>query len=59
LRGEQSGLDLFRQAKHLAAEETDPTGDIHADADYRREVAGTLTFRALKLASERATKGDA
>jgi len=33
--------------------------DVHADADYRREVAGTLTYRALKLAFERAGKADA
>ena len=32
----------------------DPTGDIHASPEYRRQVAGTLTQRALALAWQRA-----
>jgi carbon-monoxide dehydrogenase medium subunit len=53
LIGQRAGLELFRQAGKLAAEATEPTGDVHADAAYRREVAGTLTARALALAFER------
>ena len=41
------------QALALAAGETEPTGDIHADAAYRRETAGTLVYRALQTAFER------
>lgn len=53
IRGQRASLDLFREAGRLASTETEPTGDIHADAEYRREVAGVLTYRALKLAFER------
>lgn len=59
MRGEKARLDLFRQAGEAASAEMEPTGDAHADADYRRDVAGTLTYRALKAAFERVPKGDA
>lgn len=45
--------EAFTEAASLAADETEPTGDIHADADYRREVAGTLVRRALQTAYRR------
>src|SRR2546426_9545170 len=32
----------------------DPTGDIHASAEYRKEVAGVLARRAIRAAAERA-----
>ncbi|MDQ2744160.1 MAG: xanthine dehydrogenase family protein subunit M [Chloroflexota bacterium] len=57
LRGELPGSELFRQAGRLASGETEPTSDVHADAEYRREVAGTLTYRALRVASERVSGG--
>ena len=53
LRGQRVSLDAFRQAGQLAGEDLEPTADVHADAAYRREVAGVLTYRALKLALER------
>ena len=53
LNGQRPALALFREAGRIAATETDPTADIHADAAYRREVAGTLVTRALTLAWER------
>jgi CO/xanthine dehydrogenase FAD-binding subunit len=59
LRGQHARLELFREAGRIAADESDPSGDVHADADYRREVAGTLTFRALTRAFERTPKDDA
>jgi CO/xanthine dehydrogenase FAD-binding subunit len=59
LRGQRAGLELFRASGKIAAEECDPSGDIHADAEYRREVAGTLTVRALTRAFERVPKDDA
>jgi aerobic carbon-monoxide dehydrogenase medium subunit len=35
-------------------DEVDPPSDIHADAAYRRQLAGVLTRRALTLAARRA-----
>lgn len=57
LLGVTPGEDAFAEAARMAAEETEPTGDIHADADYRREVAGTLVHRGLRTAFERAGAG--
>ena len=37
-----------------AQREIDPSGDIHASAEYKRHLARVLTRRALKLAFERA-----
>lgn len=59
LMGEQPGFDVFRSAGTIAAGETEPTSDVHADATYRREVAGALVRRALTLAWERIPKEDA
>jgi CO/xanthine dehydrogenase FAD-binding subunit len=59
LVGQRVGPDLFRTAGNIASAESDPTGDIHADADYRREVAGILTARALATACERISQDDA
>ena len=53
LRGRRAGLELFRHAGELAAEDVEPTADVHADAAYRREVAAVLSYRALKLALKR------
>lgn len=58
LAGQPAGLEIFRQAGRLAAEATEPADDVHADAVYRREVAGFLTARALTTAFER-VKDDA
>lgn len=59
LQGRRPGDEIFRAAGDIASGEADPSGDIHADAAYRREVAGTLTARALTAAAERAGRGDA
>ena len=59
LRGEVPSAELFRAAGQIAAGETDPTGDVHADVAYRREVAGTLVQRALTIAWERVPRVDA
>jgi CO/xanthine dehydrogenase FAD-binding subunit len=45
------------EAGQIASARLDPEGDIHASAEYRREVAGVLTERALRLAVERARPG--
>jgi CO/xanthine dehydrogenase FAD-binding subunit len=57
--GRRPALELFREAAHAAADDTEPASDVHADAAYRREVAATLMYRALKLAFERVGSHDA
>jgi carbon-monoxide dehydrogenase medium subunit len=47
LAREQAGEEAFAKAGELVSEEVRPSGDVHASADYRREVAGVLTRRAL------------
>lgn len=58
VRGERVSLNLFREAARIAAREMEPTSDIHADAEYRRELAGVLVYRALKTAYERVPGGE-
>jgi CO/xanthine dehydrogenase FAD-binding subunit len=40
-------------AAEAVREEVDPPSDIHADAKYRRQLAGALTRRAITLAVQR------
>ena len=54
-----AGTDLSDGAIAAASEkasrdEMDPTGDIHASADFKRHLARVLTGRALRRAAERA-----
>jgi CO/xanthine dehydrogenase FAD-binding subunit len=45
----------LQQVAHLAAaEEVQPTGDIHASIDFKRHLCRVLTYRALTTALERA-----
>jgi CO/xanthine dehydrogenase FAD-binding subunit len=46
----------FTEAGRIATARLEPEGDIHASAEYRREVAGVLAERALRLAAERAKR---
>lgn len=48
-RLEPSALIAAAQAVH---DEVHPTGDVHASADYRRQLVAVLTRRALAAASE-------
>ncbi|WP_461001034.1 FAD binding domain-containing protein, partial [Streptomonospora sediminis] len=41
--GREPGSGVFAQAADAAAAQTDPDGDIHAGADYRRHLARVLT----------------
>ncbi len=50
LVGKRPSTDVFLEAGLSAANETDPAGDVHADAAYRKDVVGTLTSRALAQA---------
>ena len=45
---------VVKDAAHAAAIETEPGGDLHASAEYRRHLAGVLAARALREARERA-----
>lgn len=47
LRGQDPSPDLVRAAADAAAAATDPGGDIHAPAEYRRTLARVLTRRCL------------
>jgi len=55
LIGEKGGSELFTAVAETAQSEIDPTGDIHASADYKRHLASVLTIRALKQAFTRAS----
>lgn len=48
LMGQRPAEVAFEAAAQIAAKEIDPSNDIHATAEYRRAVAGTLTRRALR-----------
>jgi len=53
--GERPDARLFERAGQRASEEIDePLSDVHAGADYRRDLARVLTRRALAEAAARA-----
>lgn len=54
LEGEPPGSEAFRAVAEEAARETDPPSDLHASADYRRQLIRVLTARVLSRACERA-----
>ena len=55
LAGQTPGEAVFEAAGARVAEALeDPTQDVHASAEYRRDLAGTLTRRALAEAVTRA-----
>ena len=58
LLDEPVGENIFTAAAEQAATELDPDSDIHASAQYRRDVAGVLINRALHKAAARAHQGD-
>jgi len=54
LVGETPSAETLRAAAEVTArEDIDPTSDIHASADYRRQLARVLTRRALETAFAR------
>jgi carbon-monoxide dehydrogenase medium subunit len=55
LMGQPPTEKAIVDAAEAVREEVDPPSDIHADAKYRRQLAGVLTRRALTLAFQRAT----
>ena len=54
LIGQPPSDELFREAAERAAQATDPVSDLRGPADYKRAVARTMVFRALRRALERA-----
>ncbi|MDY7079554.1 MAG: xanthine dehydrogenase family protein subunit M, partial [Chloroflexota bacterium] len=55
LKGQHPGPEIIQAAAEIAAnDDIDPTSDIHASAEYRRQLAQVLTRRALEQAFERA-----
>jgi len=54
--GKPATDEVLSEAARIASARLDPEADIHASAEYRREVAGVLTERALRLAVDRAGK---
>ena len=56
LRGRPLDEAALREASRQYTADLDPPTDVHADAEYRSEVAAVLTRRALALALQRATK---
>ncbi|RAI38669.1 FAD binding domain-containing protein [Rhodoplanes roseus] len=51
LNGRAPTLETFAAAARAAAAEVAPQTDIHAEADYRRALLGTLTERTLAQAA--------
>lgn len=56
LIGKKINDDLIAEAAQLASEETNPTSDVHASAEFRREIAKVLVRRAIKEAFEKAKR---
>lgn len=48
VRGREMTDEVLRDAAAAASREVDPFTDAHADAAYRRELAGVLVTRALR-----------
>jgi carbon-monoxide dehydrogenase medium subunit len=54
LEGRKLNGDSFDEVARAAIEATQPISDLRASAEYRRELVGVLTKRALMTAEERA-----
>jgi carbon-monoxide dehydrogenase medium subunit len=54
LRGQAPSDELFQQAGAIASEDCSPMQDGRGPVDYKRHLAGVLTQRALRRATERA-----
>lgn len=54
LKGKKLTDNLIEEAAKMASTETDPTSDVHASAEYRKELVKVLVKRATKQAFEKA-----
>jgi carbon-monoxide dehydrogenase medium subunit len=50
LTNTEGGPDIVREAGNIAAETIDPLGDIHASAEFRRDLVRAMVRRALDQA---------
>jgi len=55
--GRRPDAAVFAAVEGLVRETLQPDGDLHASADYRREVAGVVARRALTTAWSRTNHG--
>jgi carbon-monoxide dehydrogenase medium subunit len=53
LTGAEGGPNIFREAGDIAAETIEPLEDIHASAEYRRDLVRAMVGRALDQALTR------
>jgi aerobic carbon-monoxide dehydrogenase medium subunit len=51
LAGQKPGTELFRAAGEAAAAGIEPLEDVHADAEFRRDLVRAVTRRALERAA--------
>jgi carbon-monoxide dehydrogenase medium subunit len=51
LAGQKPGAEVFRAAGEAAATAVDPLEDVHADAEFRRDLVRAVTRRALERAA--------
>jgi carbon-monoxide dehydrogenase medium subunit len=58
LAGQPPSDQLFAQAAATAADACSPVSDQRGSARYKRHLAGVLTERALRRATERALRGE-
>jgi aerobic carbon-monoxide dehydrogenase medium subunit len=54
IEGKEPSAQLFAAAANAAMSAVAPPSDLHADADYRRDLVKVLTERVLAQAAERA-----
>jgi carbon-monoxide dehydrogenase medium subunit len=57
LRGKAPDQKTLLEIAGAVADDLDPDSDVHASAEYRKEVGGVLTRRALEKALLRAREG--
>jgi carbon-monoxide dehydrogenase medium subunit len=57
LKGRRVDAEVLRELGRVVAEELEPDSDIHASAEYRKEVGGVLARRALESALARSENG--
>lgn len=56
LSGQRLTTKVLAEVVQLVTDRLDPETDIHASSSYRKDVAGVLASRALRIASERAQR---
>ena len=59
LKGARLDNRILAEAARVVSEVLEPDADVHASADYRKEVAGILTRRALERAVQRLREANA